>query len=240
MITSVSNERVKKVAKLMSSARFRKECSLMVLEGETLCFEAKEILELYYTANGYNEELISRAKFHDEVSSEVFKKLADTINPQGVIAVVKRPDLAPTLKNEGKYLAFENIQDPGNLGTAARTAEALGLDGIIVKGVDPYSPKVLRASMGAILRLPIIEPQDVLEFLKQSNKRVVGTVVTKAKSIKEFEFKNDIVLIGNEANGLTNKAKDICHELVTIEMAGKAESLNAAAASSIIAWEMVR
>ena len=224
----------------MSSSRFRKENALMVLEGERLCFEAESIEELYYTEKGYNEALVSRAKFHDEVSTEVFKKLSDTITPQGVIAVVKRPNLTPNLKEEGKYLAFENIQDPGNLGTVVRTAEALGLSGLIVKGVDPYSPKVLRASMGAILRLPIIEPQDILEFLKQSNKRIVGTVVNKAKSIKEFEFKNDIVLIGNEGNGLTEEAKSICHELVTIEMAGKAESLNAAAASSIIAWEMVR
>ena len=240
MITSLNNERIKKVVKLMSSSRFRKECELMVLEGERLCFEAEVIEELYYTESGYNEELVSRAKFHDEVSKEVFKKLADTINPQGVIAVVKRPSTDFNLKEDGKYLAFENIQDPGNLGTAARTAEALGLSGIIVKGVDPYSPKVLRASMGAILRLPIIEPQDILEFLKESNKRVVGTVVTNAKSIKEFEFLNDIVLIGNEANGLTDEAKAICQELVTIKMAGRAESLNAAAASSIIAWEMVR
>jgi len=240
MIISLSNERIKKVAKLMASSRFRKENELMVLEGERLCFEAEIIEELYYTKNGYNEELISRAKFYDEVSNEVFKKLADTITPQGVIAVVKRPNIKPILKEDGKYLAFENIQDPGNLGTVARTAEALGLSGIIVKGVDPYSPKVLRASMGAILRLPIIEPQDILEFLKQSNKRIVGTVVTNATSIKEFEFSNDIVLIGNEANGLTNEAKAICDELVTIKMAGRAESLNAAAASSIIAWEMVR
>ena len=240
MITSLCNERIKKVAKLMSSSRFRKENELMVLEGERLCFEAETIEELYYTQNGYNEELISRAKFHDEVSKDVFKKLADTITPPGVIAVVKRPNIKPILKEDGKYLAFENIQDPGNLGTAARTAEALGLSGIIVKGVDPYSPKVLRASMGAILRLPIIEPQDILAFLKQSNKRIVGTVVSEAKSIKEFKFSNDIVLIGNEGNGLTNEAKALCDELVTIKMAGRAESLNAAAASSIIAWEMVR
>ena len=137
-------------------------------------------------------------------------------------------------------MAFENIQDPGNLGTVARTAEALGIDGLIVKGVDPYSPKVLRASMGAILRLPIIEPDDILDFITASGKRVVGTVVTKAKSIKDFKFLADIVLIGNEANGLTENAKSVCDELVTIEMAGRAESLNAAAASSIIAWEMVK
>ena len=240
MITSVNNERVKRVAKLMTSAKVRKENNLMVLEGERLCSEAPKILELYFTNNINVKPLISRSAFYEEVTPEVFKKMADTVNPQGVIAVVERPSLSLKINKEGKYLAFENIQDPGNLGTVARTAEALGISGLIVKGVDPYSPKVLRASMGAILRLPIIEPEDVLSFLAESGKRIVGTVVTKAKSIKEFEFGADIVLIGNEANGLTEKAKEICDELITIEMTGRAESLNAAAASSIIAWEMVK
>ena len=240
MITSRDNERIKNTAKLISSSKLRKEKSLMVLEGERLILEAEVIEELYYTQKGYNEALLSRAKVAYEVSNEVFKKLSDTVNPQGVIAVVKRPNHQGGLKQKGKYLAFENVQDPGNLGTVARTAEALGIDGLIVKGVDPYSPKVLRASMGAILRIPIFEPEKVLDFVKSSGKRVVGTVVTNAKSIKEFEFKNDIVLIGNEANGLTDEAKAICDELVTIKMAGRAESLNAAAASSIIAWEMVK
>ncbi len=240
MISSVNNERIKKVAKLVSSAKLRKETGLMVLEGERLCLEAEKIEELYYTEKAYNEALVSRACFYEEVTPEVFKKLSDTINPQGVIAVVARPKLDTTLKVDGKYLAFENIQDPGNLGTVARTAEALGIDGLIVKGVDPFSPKVLRASMGAILRLPIIEQTDLLEYIASSGKRIVGTVVTNAKSIKDFEFGADIVLIGNEANGLTEQAKAICNELVTIKMAGRAESLNAAAASSIIAWEMVK
>jgi len=240
MITSLTNERVKKVAKLIASSKARKQNGLMVLEGERLCLEAEKIEELYYTADAFNKVLISRAEFCEEVSAEVFKKLSDTVNPQGVIALVKRPISCNKLEENGKYLAFENIQDPGNLGTASRTAEALGISGLIVKGVDPYSPKVLRASMGAILRIPIIEPEDILSFIKTSGKRVVGTVVKNATSIKEFEFKNDIVLIGNEANGLTAEAKAICNELVTIKMAGKAESLNAAAASSIIAWEMVK
>ena len=240
MITSVNNERVKRVVKLMASAKLRRESGLMVLEGERLCLEALKIRELYFTGNINVKPLISRSAFYEEVTPEVFKKMADTVSPQGVISVVDRPSWPQKLKADGKYLAFENIQDPGNLGTVARTAEALGIDGLIVKGVDPYSPKVLRASMGAILRLPIIEPDDILDFITSSGKRVVGTVVTKAKSIKDFKFLADIVLIGNEANGLTENAKSVCDELVTIEMAGRAESLNAAAASSIIAWEMVK
>lgn len=240
MITSISNERIKNLKKLITSAKERKKQSLMVLEGERLCLEAKKIKELYFTEKAKNEVLISRAEKAEEVSLAVFNKISDTITPQGVIAVVEMPQNELLLKKEGKYLAFENIQDPGNLGTVARTAEALGIDGIILKGVDPYSPKVLRASMGAILRIPLFLPDDILDFIKKSNKRIVGTVVKKAKSLKDFSFKNDIVLIGNEANGLTEKAISLCDEVITIEMAGNAESLNAAAAASIILWEMVK
>lgn len=240
MISSRDNNRIKNVVRLIESARERKKQSLIVLEGERLVKEASEIEELYYTEDYILEEIIKKSKKSFLVSKEVFKKMSDTVNPQGVIALVKRPEKITELNKNGKYIAFENVQDPGNLGTAARTAEALGIDGLIINGVDVFSPKAIRASMGAVLRIPIIEPQNILEYIKNANMRIVGTVCKEGKSIKDFTFKNDIVLIGNEANGLTANAISICDEIVTIKMNGKAESLNAAAASSIICWEMTK
>ena len=240
MISSRDNNRIKNVVRLIESARERKKQSLIVLEGERLVKEASEIEELYYTEDHILEEIIKKSKKSFLVSKEVFKKMSDTVSPQGVIALVKRPEKITELNKNGKYIAFENVQDPGNLGTAARTAEALGINGLIVNGVDVFSPKAIRASMGAVLRLPIIEPQNILEYIKNANMRIVGTVCKEGKSIKDFTFKNDIVLIGNEANGLTANAISICDEIVTIKMNGKAESLNAAAASSIICWEMTK
>lgn len=240
MISSRDNNRIKNVVRLIESARERKKQSLIVLEGERLVKEASEIEELYYTEDYILEEIIKKSKKSFLVSKEVFKKMSDTVSPQGVIALVKRPEKITELNKNGKYIAFENVQDPGNLGTAARTAEALGIDGLIINGVDVFSPKAIRASMGAVLRIPIIEPQNILEYIKNANMRIVGTVCKEGKSIKDFTFKNDIVLIGNEANGLTANAISICDEIVTIKMNGKAESLNAAAASSIICWEMTK
>ncbi len=240
MISSRDNNRIKNVVRLIESARERKKQSLIVLEGERLVKEASEIEELYYTEDHILEEIIKKSKKSFLVSKEVFKKMSDTVSPQGVIALVKRPEKITELNKNGKYIAFENVQDPGNLGTAARTAEALGINGLIVNGVDVFSPKAIRASMGAVLRIPIIEPENILEYIKNANMRIVGTVCKEGKSIKDFTFKNDIVLIGNEANGLTANAISICDEIVTIKMNGKAESLNAAAASSIICWEMTK
>ena len=240
MISSRDNNRIKNVVRLIESARERKKQSLIVLEGERLVKEASEIEELYYTEDYILEEIIKKSKKSFLVSKEVFKKMSDTVSPQGVIALVKRPEKITELNKNGKYIAFENVQDPGNLGTAARTAEALGIDGLIINGVDVFSPKAIRASMGAVLRIPIIEPQNILEYIKNANMRIVGTVCKEGKSIKDFTFKNDIVLIGNEANGLTANAISICDEIVTIKMNGKAESLNAAAASCIFCWEMTK
>ena len=172
--------------------------------------------------------------------------MSDTDSPQGVLLTVSFKDV-PTPNFTGKWIAFERIADPSNLGAASRTAEALGISGILLSksGVDPYSPKSLRASMGALLRLPVAVTDNFsesIENLKKNGFTVSGTVVDgNAQKIGSITFnKNEIVLIGNEANGLTDEAKLLCDRLFTIPMSGRAESLNAAAAASIVMWEMVR
>ncbi len=238
MITSKDNERIKRTAKLFKSASFRKETGLIVLEGLRLCKEAEIIEELYFSKDFNESELLNKSKESFLVSNEILKKITDTVNPQGVVAVVKRPKLSLNLKPYGRYLAFENISDPSNLGAAVRTAEALNMDGIITSGTDPFSPKAIRASMGGILRLNVFEPENILEFLTMQKQRKIGAVVKGGIDIRDFSFKNDILLIGNEASGLTEKAKSICDELISIKMPGKAESLNAATAAAIFMWEM--
>lgn len=256
MITSKDNPRVKRVAQLSTSARKRREEGCFLLEGTRLCEEALReeilVLEMYYTASvaASHTDLIGKlseqAKQIDEVSESVFSKMSDTCSPQGVLLVVAFKK-APKVPLNGKFLAFERVSDPANLGAAARTAEALGFSGIILakQGVDPYSPKSLRASMGALLRLPLVVTDDFLGALldyRMSGFNVNGTVVDcDAKHINSIKFgENEIAVIGNEANGLTDAAKNICDRLVTIPMSGKAESLNAGAAAAIIMWEMCR
>ena len=256
MITSKDNAKIKSIASLVSSAKRRREAGVFVLEGTRLCSEALaenvEVLELYYTKQAecsvvsLINDLKQKARFESEVSSEVFKKISDTTSPQGVLALVSLKCKVEA-KFSGKWIGFERVADPSNLGAAARTAEALGFDGILISNSSacPYSPKSLRASMGALLRIPIVVVDDFLgtvSAFKQKGFTVSGTVVqSSALKINEISFnENEIVLIGNEANGLTNEAKEICDRLVTIPMLGRAESLNAAVAATIVMWEMVR
>lgn len=256
MIISKDNAKIKRVAALVSSAKKRREAGVILLEGTRLCSEALredvQVLEVYYTSLVMSSDgdlvtkLCQRANFFDEVSDTVFAKISDTCSPQGILVVVKLKGAIP-VPTGGKFIAFERVQDPSNLGAAARTAEALGISGIILgrEGTDPYSPKSLRASMGALLRIPVICTDDFLSAINDYKAKgfcITGTVVdADAEKINSVCFgDNEVVIIGNEASGMSEKAKYLCDRLVTIPMAGRAESLNAAAAASIIMWEICR
>lgn len=256
MITSKDNGKIKKVAAYMNSAKKRRTDGVFILEGTRLCSEALrediEVLEVFYTAGVLKSDaelvknLCDISASFDEVSDAVFGKISDTCSPQGVLVVArfKREIIVP---ENGKFIAFERVQDPSNLGAASRTAEALGFSGIIISGesTDPYSPKSLRASMGALLRIPIVQTGDfsgtLLEYQSKGFK-ISGTVVdTSATPINTVDFTgNEIAVIGNEASGMSDSAKKICDRLITIPMAGRAESLNAGVAAAIVMWEMCR
>ncbi len=252
-ITSKDNPIIKDISKLQTSARYRKETGLFAAEGLRVCsdcvdnsVEIKTLViseELYEKQRETLDKYISAANETVILKQHLFEKIADTKNPQGILAVGKIPakTLAALNKN-GRYIALENISDPSNLGAISRTAEAIGIDGIIVSsgGCDPYSPKVLRASMGTVLRMDIIVAEDFAGVLKSSGLKLFGCVVNGGKDIRKAEFgKGSIVIIGNEANGLTEEIKSLA-ENVTIPMSGSAESLNAAAAAAIALWELVR
>ena len=252
-ITSKDNSIIKLAAKLQTSGRSRREHGLFVIEGLRLCRDAAE--------NGYDFEylLVSETafgKYSDTVEmlaasakkccvlfDSVFSKISDTTNPQGIMCLCAFGDKHYEIKKDGKYIALENINDPSNLGAVSRTAEAFGLDGIILSadGCDPYSPKSLRASMGALLRLPVIVLDDFACELSESGLALYACVVDRdAKSVTDVTFeKGSVALIGNEANGLTDRAVSVSTP-VTIKMTGRAESLNAAVAASIVMWEMQR
>ncbi|MBO5232481.1 MAG: RNA methyltransferase [Clostridia bacterium] len=256
MITSKDNARIKRVAALCSSAKKRREEGVFLLEGTRLCAEALrediEVLDMFYTSGAIKSDaqLIKKlgeiSVFSDEVSDTVFAKMSDTCSPQGVLLTARFKSKIK-VPEEGRFIAFERVQDPSNLGAASRTAEALGFSGIILSNAstDPYSPKSLRASMGALLRLPIINTVDFCATLAEYKARgfmVSGTVVdSDATPINSVSFgENEIAVIGNEASGMTENAKALCDRLVTIPMAGRAESLNAGAAAAIVMWEMCR
>ena len=253
-ITSKNNDIIKDTKRLISSPKARLQSGAFVLEGARLCFDVlnsvykiktvfitEKILEKYPLEIG---ALLERAKSSYLISEDVSKKLSDTENPQGVFAVCEM------MKSEGapsssKIIALDNVQDPANVGAIIRTAEALGIEEIIVFNCcDIYNPKVLRASMGSVLRERIIEVsslEECLEKLKKDYAVYSSVPDSSAKKITSVDFsKPSLCVIGNEANGVEENIKALSDKLITIPMLGNAESLNASVAASIIMWEMLR
>lgn len=255
IITSRENPLIKLVAALQVSSEKRKRNGLFVLEGLRICKDAcdngikfDKLIVSDAAAEKYAADTEKFSLISDEcykIPDSLFKKISDTKTPQGIIAVAKIPVTGSCgIDKNGKYIALENVADPSNLGAISRTAEALGVNGIILSsdGCDPYSPKALRASMGTLLRVPVFVTESFAETLKSTGLKRYACVVDKTvESIKEQGFGNgSVVMIGNEANGLTDSAKQLADVLVTIPMTGRAESLNAAAAAAIAMWEMMK
>jgi len=257
-ISSKTNEKIKYAAKLRDSSSFRKKENAFFIESPRLLKDAflsgVEIRMLFVTEEAkekywdYINEAIKSAQKSFVVTKEVAEKLADTKSTQGVFAVVTMLDKFANIskiKYYGKYVALEEISNPSNFGAICRTAEAVGLNGIIIKGgCDVYNPKVLRAAMGALFRLDVLVTDDLislLEELKENNMSVYGSVpdATAEKITNINKSQGMVCVIGNEGNGISDEVKEVS-QLVTIPMNGFAESLNAAAAATIIMWEMMR
>ncbi len=176
------------------------------------------------------------------VAPEVYEKLSVEDSPEGIMSVFSKP--APRVPEPGsKTVVLEEIRDPGNVGTVLRTAAALGIGEVMLTGcADVYSPKAVRASMGAIFRLPVTEAGSVAScagMLRARGARIAAAVVSPdaAPLVRGAGFPWDAVMIGNEGHGLSREARDLCDGSVYIPMKGM-ESLNAAVAAALIMWEM--
>ena len=255
-ITSRQNKIIREAAAL-SSGEERRARGEFLCEGARLCQDAArsgvEILRCFFTEEAkqkyapYVEEASAASGESYLVADHVAKLLSSTKNSQGVFCQCRRPQV--TVEEEEPFaLVLEDLQDPGNLGTVLRTAEALGFRRAYLLGdcCDPLSPKTLRASMGAVFRVDLVEEpsRDTLcEALGQKGYTLLAAVPDSAAlPVTELEFGRGkwAVFIGNEGNGLTPETIALCHKGVTIPMAGRAESLNASAAATILLWEMAR
>ena len=254
-ITAKDNQLIKLITLLQKSGKARKENGLFVLEGLRICKDAAQngvrfdtlvLSESVYLKTPEDMSLLcGNAQKGVKVSDSLFKKISDTASPQGIIAVCPIPGPSREINSQGRYVALENVSDPTNVGAVARTAEALGVDGMIISGdsCDVYSPKVLRASMGTLLRLPVYFCDDVTAYLSDNSLRGFACVAESNADCRfgEFAFSDgDVVIIGNEANGLSAHTKENSFKTVNISMKGKAESLNAAAAAAIAMWELIK
>ena len=255
-ITGKNNNLIKDIKKLLSSSKQRRARGLFVIEGERLVFD---VLNSFYDIKYF---LITQTQFDKNkkaadamvqkseksfiISEEICDKITDTDNPQGIFAVCKIKENTFSSLTGKKYIALDHVQDPGNLGAISRTAEALGMDGMIIcGGCDIYNPKALRASMGAMLRIQVMETENLPDFLlhaENSGFHIYAAVPdSDAEKLTDTDFSgSSICIIGNEANGISKEVLSVCSKLITIPMPGRAESLNASVAASILMWEMLR
>ena len=251
-IRSKDNPRVQLYMKLASQKKARAQEGKFVLEGFKLLQEAVlsgiEVEAAYLTRESLEsgrEELAALSGVRQAflVSGAAAGRLAQSRSPQGVYAVCKIPENRFVVNPAGKYIGLWGLQDPGNVGTVIRTADALGMDGAVLSegSCDLFGLKVLRAAMGSAFRLPVlVTPMEA--FLRESGLMSFASVVdTSAPSILSTCFPPGcILLIGNEGNGLSDEQVSKCTHRVTIPMKGRAESFNAAMAATIFIWEMAR
>ena len=256
VINAKNNPKIKEVKALLTSSKDRKNSGLFVVEGVRLCCDALlsgcELVSVFCTENcaeKFSEEIATlRDNCQDfyTVSNDVLKCISDTVTPQGIVCTVKMTQNSFEYEKGKKYVALDTIQNPDNLGAISRTAEALGFDGLVIfSGCDIYNPKALRASMGALFRLPIRISQNLENELEKCEKLGINTFATvpdrEAKNVVTVDFsKGGMCIIGNEGNGVSKEIIENCSERITIKMDGRAESLNASAAASIVMWEMAR
>ncbi len=254
LISSKSNPKIKETSKLFNSSKERSKNGLFVIEGLRLCADGMrsgvKIKTAFLTENCYNkfEDARKTAEYAEEffiVTDDVIKHISDTVSPQGIVCVCEKFCNEFADKNSLKAVVLCSVADPSNLGTISRTAEAFAVDFLIVSGgCDIYNPKALRASMGALFRLPVLEikQDDLFEFFEKHKIKSYATVVKNADyNLNQISFdKKSALIIGNEANGIPLDVIDKSDYKITIPMNGKAESLNAASAASISIYEMVR
>ncbi len=259
VITSNKNQILKEV-KSLKIKKNRDEKNRFFIEGTRFFEEALnsdcKILSVFFSES-FLENDCSKALTEDKrlesipaylICDKLFNEISDTKNPQGILCIIEK-----IAQNDSEILAaakftilLDEITDPGNMGTIIRTADAAGLDVIMLsnKCADVYNPKVLRATMGSIFHIPIVREDDItkaINMLKSNGVKIFASHLDATEVYFETDLTGKVaVIIGNEANGVSDEALSLADELIKIPMPGDAESLNASVAAAIIAFERVR
>lgn len=238
---------------LLEKRSARRKEKKFVIEGPHLVSEALKLDIIDFVV--YSENLPILAKLQQKgvdcckISRRQFTEISGVETPQGILAVVKQLDykLEDIVTKSNPLVVFcVEVQDPGNLGTIIRTADAVGVSGVILSRgtVDLYNQKVIRSTMGSLFHLPIVAVDDAIETINYLKKRKVNVVAADLSSEKDFfaiEYKKpSLILVGNEGAGLPEEIIRACDEVVKIPMPGKAESLNVAVSTAVILYEVLR
>jgi TrmH family RNA methyltransferase len=256
-ITARDNPSVKHYRRLRDQKKARRTEKLFVAEGLRIVTDALHypclVRQLFVTDSAWEKhgELLKPQEFCTllHISDAVGETMTDTGSTQGIFAVCsmpERPALENVLTGEGRYLVLCQLQDPGNMGMILRTADALGMDGVVGCGsCELYSPKTIRATMGSVFRVPYYEAEDAMALLGLLKQKGIASYAavpdSSATALSVCAFGDGCaVWIGNEGNGLPTDVIEGCRSAVTIPMKGGPESLNAAMAAGIIMWEMMK
>jgi len=253
-ITSLDNPKIKLYKKLSESKKCRRENGLFTLEGARLIADAvseSAPLRTVFVTEEYLDKYGDLPTLNDStevylITDELGRKTSSTDNAQGIFAVCRaldKPPVSDIIKSGGRYVLLHNIQDPGNLGTMIRTADAMGMDGVFLAGCcELYSPKTVRSTMGSLFRVNAVETafDEVFPLFGKNGVPTFAAVVDSgAVSLTDCDFSGGgAVFIGNEGNGLPRDIAGMCDIKLTIKMRGTVNSLNAAMAAGIIMWEL--
>ncbi len=245
-ITSRENPQIKQICALTSAAKKRRKEGLFVCEGFTLLEEAlRRGLEpqAVYCLDSQAHRLPPLNCPCALVNQSVLEKMSDVPAPQGVVFTLPLPELRKSLSGS-RFLALDSLRDPGNMGTILRTADAFGLDGVILLGdcVDVYSPKVVRSAMGSLFstRLYAMTAAELRQQLEGLGVPMyAATLAADSRPVTQLDLKSSCVIIGNEAHGVSADTIACCTGSVIVPIQS-AESLNAGVAAGILMWEMRR
>ena len=244
-------EKLKLVKNLLEKRSARRKEGKFVVEGPHLVEAAGDKINFIV----YCEKLAIVKKLEEagvpaiKVSPEQFAELSGVEAPQGVLGVVRQfgYQFRDVIRGDNTLIVFcVGVQDPGNLGTIIRSADAFGASGVILsKGtVDLYNPKVVRSTMGSLFHLPIVMTEDereTLEHLRQKNVKIVATTIFARKNCSEADLTQSLaLLVGNEGAGLDKELVKLADEEVKIPMAGQAESLNVGISTAVLLYEALR
>ena len=249
VITSRSNPLVAYVRKLNGKRAFRRAENAFAAEGPKLLAEAlrwgARVETVLYASGVALPELPARTRTV-ELPEKLLAYAADTETPQGSVFVCKGNPLAMPDRLEGRrWLVLDGVQDPGNVGTIWRAADAFGADGLILCNgcADPWSPKTVRSTMGAVFRLPVYEGalKDAAELLAAADLPLYAAALREnTEDIRDVPLGKAAVVIGSEGRGVSDEALRLCEKTIKIPMRARCESLNAAVAASVVLWEMAR
>ena len=256
-INSKNNNKIKDLIKLRDDSKFRNDKSLFYVEGERIiCDTPNDLLYALFVKKSKLKSFSSIINKIDEdivyiVNDEIFDKIKDTTNSQGIIGIVKY-NIINSIDNSflnriSNCLILDNVSDPGNLGTIIRLAEATNIALIILCNdcCNVYNTKVIRSCMSSIFRTNIYISKDIISdinLLKKSDFKIYSTVLdVNSKHFNKVNYNNKSAFVfGNEANGINNKILEITDEKIFIPMCGSIQSLNVASAVTVICYEYMR